>query len=49
MVQFECPGYINLCVSFTFEEFPFPIFRSAASYLCSIKKWFIMVGVVKRW
>ena len=28
MVQFECPRVINSGVSFTFEEFPFPIFSA---------------------
>ena len=38
-------------VSFTFEEFPFPHFLPLLppSCLCSIKKWFIMGGWVKRW
>ena len=44
MVQFECHRVINPCVSFTFEEFPFPIFCPAPSFpssICSIKKWLL--------
>ena len=52
MVQFECPRVRNCLESFTFKEFPFPIFRPCpflSSSFPIIKKWFIMGGRVKRW
>ena len=42
----------NLVFSYTFEEFPFPIFRKTAfppSFLCNIKKWLIMGSWIKMW
>ena len=47
MVQFECPRITHPLVSFTFEEFSFPIFSSCCfppSSLWGIKNWFIMGG-----
>ena len=44
MVRFECPKVINPCVSFTFEDFLFPIFSPYSFLPFSLwgnKKWFI--------
>ena len=43
IVQFDCIGVRNPFVSFSFGDFPFPIFSPALlpSSLCSINKWFI--------
>ena len=53
MVLLECPRVRNPCISFAFEEFPFPISAPAPFFLplslWGNKKWFIMGGWVKRW
>ena len=43
MVQFECARVRNPCFSFTFGEFPFPIFSLSSSFW-GIKKLLLMVA-----